>query len=134
MGAADYARSEAAPGLAAGAYSPRGAAGPGETAIGGPAGFDVRVVQVERGPLGPDPRYRREVVPRRRAGRRHSRELAYPHGSSAVTFSPCRDVMVMVQRKHRVDAPRGQETAVKIVVKVRTLTGRVRDCASAGST
>src|SRR3982074_2953710 len=35
-----------------------------------PAGSDGRVMQVERGPLGPDARYRGEVVPRRRAGRR----------------------------------------------------------------
>src|SRR5262249_45196140 len=36
----------------------------------GPPGFDLRVVQVEGGPLGPDARNEREVVPRRRAGRR----------------------------------------------------------------
>src|SRR5215471_1894887 len=36
----------------------------------GPARLDMRVVQVERGALGPDARYRGEVVPRRRAGRR----------------------------------------------------------------
>src|SRR5262249_10942500 len=36
----------------------------------GPALFDVRVVQVERRPLGPDPRDPGEVVPGRRAGRR----------------------------------------------------------------
>src|SRR5258708_22429698 len=36
----------------------------------GPARLDMRVVPVERGALGPDPPYRREVVPRRRAGRR----------------------------------------------------------------
>src|SRR6266571_75189 len=32
-----------------------------------PSGPDVRVVQVKRRPLGPDPRYRGEVVPRRGA-------------------------------------------------------------------
>src|SRR5215469_18512971 len=36
----------------------------------GPALFHVRVVQVERWPLGPDPRDPGEVVPGRRAGRR----------------------------------------------------------------
>src|SRR5436190_24063971 len=35
-----------------------------------PAGPDLRVVQIERGTLGPDARYEREVVPRRRAGGR----------------------------------------------------------------
>src|SRR5262245_55420661 len=33
-----------------------------------PPGPDLRVVQIERGTLGPDARDRREVVPRRRAG------------------------------------------------------------------
>src|SRR4029077_20882722 len=42
----------------------------------GPARLDVRVVQVERGALGPDARYRREVVPRRRAGRRPLQRVA----------------------------------------------------------
>src|SRR5262249_53983898 len=63
----------------------------GGNGIGGPAGIDVRVVQVERGPLRPDPRYRSEVVPRRRAGRRHSREpcaLLHHRGASAPAASP----------------------------------------------
>src|SRR6266567_4834484 len=37
---------------------------------------DVRMVQVEGGALGPDPRDRREVVPRRRAGRRPLQRVA----------------------------------------------------------
>src|SRR5216683_809759 len=44
----------------------------------GPALLDVRVVQVERRPLGPDPRHPGEIVPRRRAGRRPLERVAVP--------------------------------------------------------
>src|SRR6185312_16599258 len=55
--------------------------GPGAPPLGGgtgTAGLDVRVVQVERGPLGPDPRDPGEVVPRRRAGGRPLQRVAIP--------------------------------------------------------
>ena len=54
-----------------------------------PARLDVRVVQVERGPLGPDaPGIRVKLC--RGGGHKvaHYREFAKPHGSSAVTSSP----------------------------------------------
>src|SRR5690348_12104642 len=53
----------------------------------------------------------------------HSRELAYPHGSSAVTGSPCRDVRYTFQRKNRVDPPRMNAPTVEIWFSVVTLPG-----------
>src|SRR5579871_4038328 len=45
-----------------------------------PPGPDLRVVQVERGPLGPDPRDRGEVVPWRRARGRPLQRVAEAPG------------------------------------------------------
>src|SRR4029077_17188586 len=54
----------------------------------------------------------------------HSRELACPHGSSAVAGSPCRDVMYTFQRKNRVDAPRMNAPTVEIWFSVVARCGR----------
>ncbi len=64
-----------------------------------------RVVQVERGPHGADPRYGLEVVPGRGQDVAHSSEPP-THGSSTSTFSPRRQVRRTFHRNANVDAPR----------------------------
>src|SRR5258708_13055298 len=53
----------------------------------------------------------------------HSSEFAYPHGSSAVSRCPCRDVMYTFQRKKRVDAPSRKEPTEEPWLSVVTLSG-----------
>jgi len=54
----------------------------------------------------------------------HSSELQYPHGSSSVTVSPCRQVTYMFQKNMSTDSARIHDPTLEMTLSVVTFPGR----------